>query len=172
MTAALPGTSSPLAAARAHWTIYLPTFVVAAVWAAVHLWAALHEPPLASLRALSLAVELLAVPTLLFFAVLRARILTVEVKVRSDGEGRATGARELYLREGFGSPRELRIGADEIAFVRVRRSLVQRLLGGGALDVRTMSGERVWIGDLDAPDAVAHAVGTWHAAAATRPQAP
>ncbi len=172
MTAALPRTSPPLAAARAHWTIYLPTLVVAAVWAAVYGWAALHEPPLMGLRGLALAVEVLAVPPLLFFAALRARVLMVEVKARLDGEGRATGLRELCLREGFGNPREVRVGADEIAFVRVRRSLPQRFFGGGALDVRTLSGERIWIADLDAPDAIAHAVGTWHAPAATRPQAP
>ena len=157
-----PQPTDPLASARAHWTIYLPSAVVALVWAVVYFWANLHEPPLTALRSLSIAVEILAVPPLLFVAAIRARIIAAEVRAVRERGGAPTGPRQLWLRQGFGRMSEVRIGADEIAFVRVRRSLAQRLCGGGALEIRTMSGERVWIGDLDRPDAIAHAITVGH----------
>ncbi|MDO8288747.1 MAG: PH domain-containing protein [Parvibaculum sp.] len=134
--------------ARAHWTIYLPSGVVALVWAAIYGWAAAHEPQLGALKALALAVEALGVPLLLFFAAVRARVLSVEV--RGDGV--------LSMRFGFLRPREVSIGLHEIASVRVRRSFVQALLGGGALDVKTLSGERLFVTDLDHPDDIAAAL--------------
>ncbi len=144
----------PLAAARAHWTIYLPSLAVALVWIGVYGYAALHQPPLAGLRALALAVVLLGVPVLLLSAALRARVLAVEVR-----QGRRDGtALELYARGGFIRPREIRIGAGEIASLRLRRSLPQRLFGGGALDLKTMSGDRVRLADLDRPEVIAAAL--------------
>lgn len=152
------GTDRPLASARAHWTIYLPTLVVGAVWLAIYAWAELHEPPLAGLGALALAVEALGVPLLFFAAALRARLLTVDVWPRGREGTEGAAARELVLRDGFARPRSLRVGATEIATLRVRRSLPQRLFGGGALDLVMLSGERVFIADLDRPDEVAHAL--------------
>ncbi|MGB5948389.1 MAG: hypothetical protein WBG82_03630 [Parvibaculum sp.] len=152
------GLSQPLATARAHWTIYLPTMVVAIVWALVYGWARLHEPPLKGLGALALAVEVLAVPLLLLFAAIRARVLSVEVRARGDGEGPADGLRELLLRQGFIHRHEMRVGANEIAFMRVRRSFPQRLFGGGALDMKMVSGDRLWIADLDTPDDIVNAI--------------
>ncbi|MGV8998559.1 MAG: PH domain-containing protein [Parvibaculaceae bacterium] len=132
--------------ARAHWTIYLPSVLVALVWAGVWLWAA--ERGLAGLKSLALAVLAIGVPVLLFFAAVRAHILTASV--RGDGV--------LTLRSGFLRPREVSIGLLEIVSVRVRRSPVQRLLGGGALDVKTMSGERIIVNDLDMPQDIAAAL--------------
>jgi len=148
----------PLARATAHWTIYLPTLVVGLVWLVIFLWAELHRPALEGLRALALAVEVLGVPLLFFAAALRARMLAVEVWPRGR-EGTAEAAeRELVMRDGFARPRSLRVGAPEIAALRVRRSLPQRYFGGGALDLRMLSGERLMIADLDDPDAIAHAL--------------
>ncbi|MDR3499449.1 MAG: PH domain-containing protein [Parvibaculum sp.] len=144
----------PLGAARAHWTIYLPSLAVALVWAGVYAYAALHQPVLAGLRGLALAVMLLGVPLLLFSAALRARVLVVEERpARLAG-----GAPEFYARSGFARPREVSIGASEISSLRVRRSLPQRIFGGGALDLRTLSGDRLIFADLDRPDAVAAAL--------------
>jgi hypothetical protein len=144
----------PIAAARAHWTIYLPSLAVALVWAGVYAYAAWHQPPLQGLRALALAVVALGVPMLLLSAALRARVLAVEVRpARRDGT-----ALEFYARSGFIRPKEIWIGAREIASLRLRRSLPQRLFGGGALDLKTMSGETFRLADLDRPEAVAEAL--------------
>lgn len=156
MTASLRDTP-PIASARAHWTIYLPTLVVALIWAAVYGWAVLRDPPLNGLRALALAVEALAVPLLFSSALLRARILTLEVRQRARD-----GGRELLLRQGFSQMRQVRVGADEVAFAHVRRSLPQRFLGGGALDIRTMSGERFCVSDIDRPESIADALAPGH----------
>lgn len=152
------GASGPLASAGAHWTIYFPALVVALVWLVVFAWAAFHQPPLAGLRALALAVVALGTPVLAFAAALRARLLSVEIWPRGREGTQAAAERELVLRDGFARPRSLRVGAREIASIRVRRSLPQRLFGGGALEIKMLSGERVLIADLDRPDALAHAL--------------
>lgn len=139
----------PVVSARAHWTIYLPTLVVALVWAGIYGWAYSRDPGLEGLASVALLVEALGVPVLLFAAALRARVLTVEL--RKEG-------RELYLRSGVLRARDVGIGLSEIAHVRVRRSFPQRLLGGGALDIMTLSGERVFVADLDRPELVAAAI--------------
>lgn len=154
----LSGASRPLASAGAHWTIYLPALVVALVWLAIFTWATFHEPPLSGLRALALAVVALGTPVLIFAAALRARLLSVAIWPKGREGTEAAAERELVLRDGFARPRSLRVGAREIASIRVRRSLPQRLLGGGALEIRMLSGERVLIADLDQPDALAHAL--------------
>lgn len=143
-----PPAFPPPCAAHAHWTIYLPSVVVAAVWAAIYGWAVTRQPELGGLKAVALAVEGLGVPVLFAFAALRARVL--EVRLCEGGV--------LYLRSGVLAPREVTIGMDEVASVRVRRSLPQRLFGGGALDVKTLSGERVFVADLDRPDMIAAAL--------------
>lgn len=152
MSSQPPPSSPAVAAARAHWTIYLPSLVVALVWAAIYFWAVEHRPVLGGVRAVALAVEALGVPLLLFFAAVRARVLIVEV--RRDESGEAV----LHARSGFARPREVQIGAGEIASVRVRRSLPQRLFGGGAVDIKTLSGESLRFADLDRPDAIAQAL--------------
>lgn len=147
-----PSSSSsptPAVSARAHWTIYLPTLVVALVWAGIYGWAHSRDPGLEGLASMALLVEALGVPLLLFAAALRARVLTVEL--RKEG-------RELYLRTGVLRVRDVGIGLSEIAHVRVRRSLPQRLLGGGALDIKTLSGERIFVADLDRPEAISAAL--------------
>ena len=57
----------------------------------------------------------------------------------------------LFLRSGFLRPREVSVGRSEVASVRLRRSLPQRLFGGGAIDVKTLSGEHLFVTDLDHP---------------------
>ncbi|HEY4345604.1 MAG TPA: PH domain-containing protein [Parvibaculum sp.] len=146
--------SPATAAARAHWTIYLPSILVALVWAGIYGWAVRHQPVLAGVRGAALVVEALGVPLLLFFAAVRARVLLVEVRRSDGGEGEAM----LYARSGFLRPREVHIGAREIASARVRRSLPQRLFGGGALDLKTLSGESLFFTDLDKPEAIAQAM--------------
>ena len=135
--------------ARAHWTIYLPTLVVALVWAGIYGWAHWHDPVLNGLASVALFVEALGVPLLLLSAVLRARVLIVEL--RKDG-------RQLYMRTGVLRARDVAIGLSEIAHVRVRHSIPQRLWGGGALDITTLSGDRLLVTDLDDPEKVASAI--------------
>src|SRR5690606_34617825 len=63
----------------AHWTIYLPSLVVALTWAGVYFWAIWQEPPLAAIRSIALAIESVVVPLLLVHAFLRGRVLRAEI---------------------------------------------------------------------------------------------
>jgi len=144
-----PSSAQPPVSARAHWTIYLPTLVVALVWAGIYGWAHWHDPVLDGLASVALFVEALGVPLLLLSAVLRARVLIVELR---------KGGRQLYLRTGVLRARDVGIGLSEIAHVRVRHSIPQQWLGGGALDITTLSGDRLFVADLDHPEIIAAAI--------------
>lgn len=146
---AVPSTPPAAPAAYAHWTIYLPTGAIALVWAGIYGWAVTREPQLQGLMSLALAVEALGVPLLLGSAALRARVLAVEI--RDNG---AT----LFLRSGFFRPREISVGRREVKSVRLRRSLPQRLFGGGAIDVKTLSGDQFFVTDLDCPQRIVAAL--------------
>lgn len=131
----------------AHWTIYLPSLVVAATWAGVYFWAEWQEPPLLAIRAVSLAIEAVVVPLLLFHAFLRARVLRAEV---------AGGT--LDVRWNFPLKRHLRLDISEIALAQVRRSFAQRQFGGGALALICADGKRHLIPDLARAEELAAAI--------------
>jgi len=149
MSESAPASLALPVCARAHWTIYLPSLVVALVWAAIYGWAVTRDPVLSGLSSVALLVEALGVPLLLLAAALRARVLRVELR---------KGGRELYLRSGVLRARDVGIGLAEIAHVRVRHSIPQRVLGGGALDIRLLSGDRIVMTDLDNPAYIAAAI--------------
>ena len=131
----------------AHWTIYLPTLVVAVTWTVVYFWAEWQDPPLLAIRSIALAVESVVVPVLFIHAFLRARVLRAEV----------TGG-ELRIGWGFPLRRSLRLDVGELALAQVRRSYAQRGLGGGALALIERSGKRHLIADLARPEAIAAAI--------------
>lgn len=132
---------------RAHWTIYLPSLVVAAVWALVYLWADTREPPLAAIRSVALAIEAVVVPLLLLHAFMRARALRVAI---------ADGA--LDAQWGFPWRRRLALPLRDIAVAQVRPSVAQQVFGGGALALTLGNGKRHLIADLDEPEEAARAV--------------
>lgn len=129
----------------------MPSLLIAVCWAVVYVLAVRHEPMRHGLKALALAVEALIVPVMALFAAVRARVLLVEVLERPQGLA-------LYVRTGFLRPREVSIGAGEVASVRVRRGWVNWIFGGGALEIATLSGERVFVNDLDHPQRISDAL--------------
>lgn len=131
----------------AHWTIYLPSLVVAVTWAFVYLWAVSRDPALSAIAAIALAIEAVVVPLLLVHAFLRARVLMAEA-----------GAGRLHAVAGFPFRQHLDIAFDDIAVAQVRRPVAQRLLGGGALAIITRQGKRHLIADLADADAIAAAI--------------
>lgn len=144
-----PPTSPPASGLRtgAHWTIYLPSFVVALTWTGVYFWAIWQDPPLVAIRGIALAIESVVVPLLLVHAFLRARFLKAEI-----AEGM------LHLGWGFPYRRRLDLEIGEISLAQVRRSFAQRRFGGGALALITRGGERYLIADLAQPEEIAAAV--------------
>ncbi|MEP2283054.1 MAG: hypothetical protein ABJI28_07665, partial [Nitratireductor sp.] len=65
--------------ARAHWSIFLPAFSAALLWALVYLWADNWTPRLSAIAWLALAVEGLIVPILILHAWGRTRVLGLRV---------------------------------------------------------------------------------------------
>lgn len=131
----------------AHWTIYLPAFVVALTWAVVYFWATWQEPPLRAVASIALIIEGVVVPLLLLHAFLRARVLRAEV-----AEG------TLHMVQGFPVRRRLDLALGDIAVAQVRRGAMQRSFGGGALAIIARQGTRHLIADLAEPDKVATAI--------------
>ncbi|ABS63904.1 hypothetical protein Plav_2290 [Parvibaculum lavamentivorans DS-1] len=142
-----PESSGRPARSGAHWTIYLPTLVVALTWTVVYFWADRQEPPLTAIRAIALAIEAVVVPLLLSHAFLRARVLRAEVA----GEAAA-------IEWGFPLKRKLRLDIADIALAQVRRSYAQRYFGGGALALIGADGKRYLIADLARPEEIAAAI--------------
>lgn len=140
----IPPVPAEAAAAAAHWTIYLPTLVVAFTWGIVFLWAGWQEPALEAIKAIALVIEAVVVPFLFIHAFLRARVLRA-------------AAREGALTAEWGFPVRKRLALDmgEVVLAQVRRSHAQRLFGGGALALIERSGKRHLIADLDRPEEIA-----------------
>lgn len=133
--------------ARAHWSIYLPTFVIAVSWGAFYLWADAQEPALEGLRALAGAVVVAGVPLLLGHAWMRARTARFEVE----------GGR-LSVRSGWPVTRALHADLRDVAAVSARRSRLQKRLGAGTLDVRFADGRSISLADVAEPDTLAEEV--------------
>lgn len=131
----------------AHWTIFLPSLVVAASWGLVYVWAVSRVPPLPAIAAIALVIEAAVVPLLLLHAFLRARVLSAEV---DPGEVR--------LVSGFPFRRRLVLPLADITLAQVRRSIAQRKFGGGALALVTREGRRHLVADLAGADALAAAI--------------
>lgn len=145
-TANLPS-SGDVPRSGAHWTIYLPSLVVALTWTVVYLWADWQTPPLEAIRSIALAIEAVVVPLLLLHAFLRARVLRA---------GIADGAVDISW--GFPLRKRLHLDLPQIALAQVRRSQAQRLFGGGALALICADGKRHLVADLARPEAIAAAI--------------
>ncbi|MEQ8267242.1 MAG: hypothetical protein RH982_08595 [Parvibaculum sp.] len=142
-----PSPSEPPIRTGAHWTIYLPSLVVAVTWMVVYFWAIWQEPPLGAIRAVALAIESVVVPLLLVHAFLRARVLRAEI---SDGT--------LELAWGFPYRRHAQLDIAEISLAQVRCSFAQRRFGGGALALIARGGKRYMVADLAQPEEIAAAI--------------
>ncbi|WP_339832444.1 PH domain-containing protein [uncultured Parvibaculum sp.] len=139
--------AAPSAVSGAHWTIYLPSLAVAAVWVGVYVWADTRQPPLAAIRSIALAIEAVVVPLLLFHAFMRARNLRVEV-----------AADEIDMQWGFTWRRRLAVPVRDVAAAEVRPAIAQRFFGGGALALTFSDGTRRMIADLAQPESIVRAI--------------
>ncbi|MEQ9520284.1 MAG: PH domain-containing protein [Parvibaculum sp.] len=126
-----------------HWSIYLPALFIAILWSAILIWADTQEPRLETLRALALLVEAVAVPLLYLRAFFRGR--GSEVLIHSQS---------LYVSTGGFSPE--RLGADlvYVETLEVSRSLLQRLVGSGRIQITLQGGRCFTLDDMSEPEAL------------------
>lgn len=134
-------------AARLHWSVYLPALAVSWVWGALYLWAGAHGFGLLALVAL--VVLVVFVPALFLWAIWRRR----------SSFALLTNRRVIMV----AGPVPLRVRAlacGRIDEVRVRWSLLGRLLGAGAVDIVPLDRDApiLSMNDLARPERFAQAV--------------
>lgn len=132
---------------RRHWSVYVPALTISILWAGILFWADRREPPLETLRLLALLVEAVAVPLLFLWAFLRGRGAEIGVSPQS-----------LYVSTGGFRPEKVSADIGFVSNVRVSRSLLQRLLGAGSLEIVMEGDRRLVLDDMSAPEAVAKAI--------------
>jgi hypothetical protein len=127
--------------AKTHWSIYLPAFLVAVLWGGLALWAA--RAGAETVLTLALLVEAGAVPVLLLMAWLRARGRVLEI-----------GSQGLFLQTGMLRPVKLGAALSMVEALEAHRSLLQRLLGAGTVEIRLKGGASWRLDDMAAPEAI------------------
>jgi membrane protein YdbS with pleckstrin-like domain len=127
--------------AKVHWSVYLPAGLVAALWGALALWAA--QAGAETILTLALLVEAGAVPVLLVMAWLRARGRVLEI-----------GSQGLFLQTGMLRPVKLGAALSMVEAVEAHRSLLQRLLGAGTVEIRLKGGASWRLDDMADPEAL------------------
>ena len=127
--------------AKTHWSIYLPAGLVAVLWGGLAFWAA--RAGAETVLTLALLVEAGAVPVLLLMAWLRARGRMLEI-----------GSQGLFLQTGMLRPVKLGAALAMVEAVEAHRSLLQRLLGAGTVEIR-LKGRAAWrLDDMAAPEEI------------------
>ena len=128
----------------AHWSIFMPTVVVALLYGGTWLLLASHDRAHGDLGRLLMLVCALGVPMLLVHAFLRYMSTCVTVTKSA-----------VILERGWPRRQPITVVLGDVAEVETGRPLLGRLFGSGALIVRTRKNKRLVVNDLDDPDALA-----------------
>lgn len=128
---------------KAHWSLFLPTMVIALLYLGG--WAVLQfgENGGGAIARLMLIVGIVAPPVLLIHAVFRYQ--TIRLAVYDD---------TITLRRGASNPPE-RIEGEELTSVSVRRGLIGRWLDVGTLILDRGAKPRTVLRDISQPNAAA-----------------
>lgn len=129
---------------QAHWTIFLPAIVVAALYGGAWVFLLLAGKGEGALATLCLLVLLLVVPVLLVRAFLRYASFDLRVDDFS-----------LKYRRGWFRPHWHKVRLDEVTGAHAVLSPVGRMLGGGALVLAREAGRPIRLNDVDSPERAA-----------------
>lgn len=132
---------------NAHWTLFLPAFVVAGLYGGLWVFLLASGKGDTALARLMLLVLLLIVPVLLVRAYLR--YVTFGLLIRRYA---------LVYRRGWWRPRWRRIKLENISEVRPVLSPLGRLFGGGALDLTRIDHADIRLHDIDGPEEAAQQI--------------
>jgi uncharacterized membrane protein YdbT with pleckstrin-like domain len=130
----------PLAAARAHWSVFLPALIVAALYGLGWLGLDATGRTGGALGRLVFLVLLTAPPLLVAHAFLRFYSAGVTVT-----------RKHILLARGWPRYTAERIPLSDVESVTERRSLMARLVGAGSLHIRLWDGRDVDARDLADP---------------------
>ncbi|AWZ01532.1 bacterial PH domain protein [Rhodobiaceae bacterium] len=130
-----------------HWSIYLPALSISILWAGVLFWADGREPPLETLKLLALAVEIIAVPALYFWAFFRTR--GAEVAVASG---------DMMISTGGLRSEKVRVDLASVSNVHTAQSYLQKLVGAGQVRIDLTDGRQFVLDDMSAPDRLVEAI--------------
>ncbi|HDL16501.1 MAG TPA: PH domain-containing protein [Rhizobiales bacterium] len=132
---------------RAHWTIFLPTIIVALLYGGLWVFLLVVGKGDTALARILLLVLLLVVPVLLVRAYLR--FVTF---------GLVIGRRALTYRQGWLRPGWHRIQLDTLTGVRASMNPLGRMLGGGALILTRLDGGDICLNDVEFPEEAARQI--------------
>ena len=142
-----PPLDNPLAVFRPHWHIYLPTAVIALLYAFGWLLLVAIGRIDTGLARLFVVVLAVGVPLLLAHAFLRYQTIRIEV---------LEGA--IRFHRGWPAEGPVVMPCSMIRAVRVRRGLSGRLFGGGTVALDLITGDRTAIADMRDPDGACAAI--------------
>ncbi len=131
----------------AHWSIFMPTLLVALLYGGTWLLLASYGREQGALGRLLMLVCALGVPMLLVHAFLRYMSTCVTVTKSA-----------VILERGWPRRQPITVVLGEVSDVDTRRPFMGRLFGSGAFIVSTRKNRRLVVNDLDDPDAVAETV--------------
>jgi len=121
---------------RAHWSLFVPTVIIAALYLGVWVVLAASGSSDSALARLALIVGVIAPPLLFVMAWLRYQ--SVRVTIQSGG---------VLIRGGPGADWQA-VAWDEIAVVNIRRGLAGRLLPTGTLVIIRTDGSTLSVRDV------------------------
>ena len=136
-------TIETLTAVRAHWSLFLPALIVAALYGMSWLGLDATGRSGGALARLVFLVLLVAPPLLLAHAFLRFY-----------SAGVAVGPNHVLVARGWPHHEGDQIPLSEIESVSVRSSLIARLLGAGSIHIRLWNGNDIDVRDIADPDRI------------------
>ncbi len=139
--------TAPVDSYRVHWTVFLPTVVIAALYGGLWLWFTEVQGASGGVSRAAILVVAVGVPLLLVHAGLRFVNGRLEL-----------GADELVARPGWPVRRERHVTYSHVVDLRLRRGLIGRLVDVGSLIVVDHNGDRTVMPDLAEPARVMAAV--------------
>jgi len=130
----------PLAEARAHWSVFLPALIVAALYGVAWLGLDANERAGGALGRLVFLVLLTAPP-----------LLTAHAFLRYYSAGVTVTRKHILVARGWPRYTAERIPLSDVESVTERHSLMARLAGAGGLHIRLWDGRDVDARDLADP---------------------
>jgi len=137
----------PIVESRAHWSLFLPSLVVALVYTAAWALLVITGRGDGTLAKLMFLVMMIAPP-----------ILLVQAFLRYNSIGLALTKNHVLVSKGWPRLAGEQIGLKNLSAVEVRFSVVGRWLGAGRVVLLQKDGRVVSVSDLDQPEEIADAI--------------
>ena len=137
----------PIAESRAHWSLFLPSALVALVYALAWGLLVLTGQGDGALAKVMFLVMMIAPP-----------ILLVQAFLRYNSVGLGLTKNHVLVARGWPRMVGEQIELKDLSFVEVRMSLIGRWLGTGKIVLLLKDGRSISISDLDQPESIGETI--------------